>query len=431
MNRILNIKEGLNEDESIVAYELYQFYPEVGTQYNNPGNLTISVQNSDNFYHPARSWLEFEGQVVKKADSQPYTKDNVVSFVNYGILYLFDLIKYTLNNMPIETVFNPGLVANIFGLATFPNDFKQGLIECWAPDTTDTLSTTDNLGLKARQSYILGSEPDPLGSFSFAVPLKRIFGFADDYGKVLYGFTHHLILTRSSSDNNALIHTGTGVTDAKVVIKNIRWMLPRVTPNDMAKLELMEQIKNEITLNCGFRMRQHIAVSVPPSTTFTWRLGVRSSPEQPRFIFLCFQKGREENQAKINSVFDDIKLSNAHVLLNNDRYPLNDFENDFKNNRFDVMYTDFAGFRKKFYGIDPIISPTFVGPAEYKTLYPIVCFDVSKQSERLKSGVTDITLQCKFAKTPVQTDKWIAHVVMVSDRKLKFKSDGEKLSVIF
>ena len=49
MNRILDIKEGLTEDESIVAYELYQFYPEVGTQYNNPGNITISVQNSDNF----------------------------------------------------------------------------------------------------------------------------------------------------------------------------------------------------------------------------------------------------------------------------------------------------------------------------------------------------------------------------------------------
>ena len=430
MNRILDIKEGLTEDESIVAYELYQFYPEVGTQYNNPGNLTISVQNSDNFYHPARSWLEFEGQVVKASDGKPYTKDNVASFVNYGILYLFDLIKYTLNNTPIETVFNPGLVANILGLATFPNDFKQGLIESWAPDTTDTLSLTGNLGLKARQNYILNSEPDPLGSFSFVVPLKRIFGFADDYGKVLYGFTHHLILTRSSSDNNALI-ADTTATAAKVVIKNIRWMLPRVTPNVEVKVGLMEQIKNEITLNCGFRMRQHIAVRVPPSTIFTWRLGVRSAPEQPRFIFLCFQKGREEDQKKINSVYDDIKLSSAHVLLNNDRYPLNDFENNFTNNRFDVMYTDFVGFRKKFYGIDPIISPTFVGPAEYKTLYPIVCFDVSKQSERLKSGVTDITLQCKFAAVPAEEHKWIAHVVMVSDRKLKFKSDGEKLSVIF
>ena len=57
MENILNIKEGLNEDDSIVAYEYYQFYPETGTQYNNPGNITITVHNSDNFYHPARSWL--------------------------------------------------------------------------------------------------------------------------------------------------------------------------------------------------------------------------------------------------------------------------------------------------------------------------------------------------------------------------------------
>jgi len=106
-------------------------------------------------------------------------------------------------------------------------------------------------------------------------------------------------------------------------------MLPKVTPNDMAKLELMEQIKNEVTLNCEFRMRQHIAVRVFPSTIFTWRLGVCSAPEQPQFILSCFQKGREEDQTKINSVYDDIKLSSAHVLLNNERYPSNNFENNF------------------------------------------------------------------------------------------------------
>ena len=61
--------------------------------------------------------------------------------------------------------------------------------------------------------------------------------------------------------------------------------------------------------------------------------------------------------------------------------------------------------------------------------FPIFCFDVSKQSERLKSGVTDITLKCRFgANVPALT---VAHVMMISDRKLKFKSDGEKLSVIF
>ena len=99
------------------------------------------------------------------------------------------------------------------------------------------------------------------------------------------------------------------------------------------------------------------------------------------------------------------------------------------NNHFDILYTDFVGFRKKFYGIDPIISSTFVGPMEYKDLYPIICFDVSKQSERLSSGVTDITLHCRFKAAPGTTT--VAHAVIISDRKLKFKSDGEKLSVLF
>ena len=56
-------------------------------------------------------------------------------------------------------------------------------------------------------------------------------------------------------------------------------------------------------------------------------------------------------------------------------------------------------------------------------------FDVSRQSERLKSQVTDITLHVNF--NPKPAAKTIAHVIMISDRKLRFKSDGEKMSVLF
>ena len=56
-------------------------------------------------------------------------------------------------------------------------------------------------------------------------------------------------------------------------------------------------------------------------------------------------------------------------------------------------------------------------------------FDVSKQSERLRSGVTDIAIQCRFKENPPATT--VAHAVMISDRKLRFKSDGEKMSVLF
>ena len=435
MNSLLNIREGLEEDESITSYETYQFYPESGTQYNTPGNITITVHNSDNFYHPACSWLEFEGNLVMKKDGKPYTKTDEIAFVNYGILYLFDQIKYNLNSTPIETIFNPGMVANLMGLATFPDNFKQGLIECWSPDT-DTTPTSSNTGFKDRRMFVTGSDPTPVGSFRFAVPIKRLFGFADDYGKIMYGFNHSLVLTKGSSDNNALCHKPwAGSTHAEneveeglVKLTNIRWMLPRVTPSDVAKFALLKQIKDQVTLSCGFRMRQHISLSVPQNNIFTWRLGVMASPEQPRFVFICFQKNRLNNQNYLNTVYDHADITSAHMLLNNDRYPLNDFETDFGANRIDHVYTDFIRFRKTFYGIDPIISSTVVGPLDYKDKYPILCFDVSKQSERLKSGVTDITLHCKFGK-PVDAGTR-AHALLISDRRLKFKSDGEKLSVL-
>lgn len=439
MNAILNLEETLGEDESIVNYQYYQFYPETGSQLNSPGNVTITVNNSDNFYHPAASYLEFEGQVVQKKDGAVYTKDAIISFVNYGILYLFDLMKYTLNGTPIETVFNPGLVSNVMGLATFPDNFKQGLIETWSPDESTNISDlTKNEGFKKRQRLILASEPTPLGTFKILVPLKRIFGFADDYGKALYGFIHSLILTRSSSDDNALYHkpwagktiVANEVEHGKVILSNLRWIVPRVSPADVEKFSLLKLIRNEkLVLQCGFRQRQHISVAVPETNTWTWRLGIRSSPQQPRYIFLCFQTDKSENQNKQNTVYNHCQLNSAHVLLNNDRYPLNDFETSFQKNHYDHLFHNFTDFRKQFYGIDPLISSGCVDALEYKELFPIFCFNVSKQSERLKSMVTDVTIHCRF---DANVEKGtMAHAVIISDQKFKFKSDGEKLNILY
>ena len=436
INSILDITQALDEDDSIVSWNLMEINPVSGAQYNNPGNITVNVNNSDDFYHPAYSWLEVEGQLVK-TNGNVYRADELISFVNYGILFLFDQMKYCLNNTPIDTVFNPGFIANVFSLATNPENFKAGLLECYAPDS-NLLVTDDNLGFKARRSLILTSEPDPSGIFRFSVPLKRFFGFCDDYEQVMYGFAHNFIMTRSSTDNNALVHTewadhaqraGGEIYAGKVVLSNIRWILPRITPEVIAGMTLSKLVKDRKTLECGFRMRQHISLAVPESNTFTWRLGVRSSPEQPRYIFLAFQSDKMEDQSCNNAVYDHCNLTNAHILLNNERYPLNDFTTNFRRNYFTYFYNEFIGFKKKFYGIDPAVSSVYVGPMDFKDRYPIFVFDVSKQSERLKSGVTDITLQCRFgANVPANT---VAHVMMISDRKLKFQSDGEKLSVIF
>ena len=423
MNSILKIEDNYKIDESIDNYETYSFNPITGTQLNNPGSITITVQNSDNFYHSANSWLEFEGQIKKAATD--YADTDLITLANNGILYLFDNIKYLLSSTEIESVFNPGAVSNIMGLAKYSSNFKSGLIQCWSPDSSNVAATT-NAGFKSRHTLI--SKSDPVGSFRIAIPLKHILGFAEDYNKVLYGFVHTLVLTRSSSDNNALFRAN-NVDAGKVHLENIRWMLPRVSPSDVVKYELVKQIQAEKILNVGFRMRQSISTSVPSTTHFEWRLGVRSSPEKPRYIFLVFQTDRLEDQEKNIATYDHCNLKSAHVLLNNDRYPLNDFETDFKKNHYDNLFCEFSSFIRKFYKVDEMIASTVVDPITYKALFPIIMFDVSRQSDRLKTGVTDITLKCTFSENvPANT---MAHAVMISDRKLRFKTDGEKATVMF
>ena len=206
-------------------------------------------------------------------------------------------------------------------------------------------------------------------------------------------------------------------------------MLPRITPSDVAKYDLLKVIEAKKILNVGFRMYQSITTSVPVSNQFTWRLGVRASPEQPRYVFLAFQTDRLEKQEKNNATYDNCNLISAHILLNTDRYPLNDFAIDFAKNHYDHLYREFSSFIEKFYGIDDSVVSTSVNPLTYKSLFPIILFDVSKQSERLKSGVTDITLHCRF-KANVDAST-IAHVVLISDRKIRFASNGEKMSVLF
>ena len=68
------------------------------------------------------------------------------------------------------------------------------------------------------------------------------------------------------------------------------------------------------------------------------------------------------------------------------------------------------------------------GPTQGWFPDPIHIFNVSKQSERL-TGVVDLTVRMEFsANVPANAQ---AYALVISDRMLKFKSDGSKMSLLF
>ena len=76
---------------------------------------------------------------------------------------------------------------------------------------------------------------------------------------------------------------------------------------------------------------------------------------------------------------------------------------------------------------ESISNPNFT-PAEYKTLFPLFLFDVSKQSEKLKYSTTDIQIKMEFNENvPAGTE---AFAVTISDRLIKFQSNGNNFGVV-
>ena len=350
-------------------------------------------------------------------------------------MHLFKRIRYELSGQEIETLVNPGQATTMLGLLKYPDDFSKskGLNQLWHKDIT-TLANDDNTGFSIRRFYIIVNS-NPKGSFSFKIPLKHIFGFCEDYDKVVYGLKHTLTLTRND-DNDATFKSsevdGGGnlvVVNGKVILSEIYWFMPHVMPADKDKMELYKIIERKEEIPVGYRMIQCDNASIPQnSNSFDWWLSAKSSPEVPRFIIVGFQTNKSGNQEQNPSTFDNVNVSNIYAMLNSMRYPHTDYHISFLGQKFSRAYGDAAEFRSKFYNIDELVSNPNITPSDYKSLYPLFFFDVSKQSEKLKYSTTDIRIKMHFsAGVPLNTQ---AYAVIISDRLINFQSDGNKFSVV-
>ena len=390
MTDILQITEDIPVDDSIYDYEYKEYNPIAGTDHNRR-SIVITIEAQDIYTHPVESFLIIDGELRKRDRDnagrvQYYNDVDVVSLTNNGLMYLFSDIRYHLASHEIEVLQNPGQATTILGLLKYPDDFSksQGLNQLWSKDENTGSANIDqndggyNKGFAIRHKHII-INPTPKGTFSFKIPLKQFLGFCEDYRKVLYGMQQRLTLTRTNSDSAIL--RANAADAAELYIEKIRWFMPHVIPSDAYRLQLDKVIEKKEKIPVGYRMLQCDNTQVPSNTSsFTWRLGVKSSPDIPRFIIVGFQINRNNSQRTNPALFDHLYLRNIYVTLNAKRYPDTDYNNDFTANQYSRIYGDAASFRKKFFNMDDLISNQGIDPIDYKYLFPLYVFDVSKQS---------------------------------------------------
>ena len=277
-------------------------------------------------------------------------------------MHLFKSIRYELSGQQIEKIMYPGHATTMLGLLKYPDDFSKSkrLNQLWYKDTT-ARANAQNVGWNVRKLYVI-NDSDPKGTFSFRVPLKHIFGFCEDYDKVVYGLKHTLTLTRN--DNEDAIYRDNAADAGKITLSKISSFMPHVTPADKDKMELYKIIDRKAKLPVGYRMIQCDASSVPQTTSFSWRLSVKSSPEVPRYIIVSFQTDKSGSQEQNPSIFDNVNVRSIYATLNSNKYPTLDYNLSFLKQQFSRAYGGAAEFRSKFFNMNELISNPNFTPAE-------------------------------------------------------------------
>ena len=169
---ILELHETNATDESIKSYEYDEYQPITGTQLNNTGQITITIENQDQLLHLHISYLLIEGNVLK-TDNR-FADANIVALSNNGRLYLFSILKLTLAGQTVEHVNYPDQATSLLGLASYSTTLPNGcgLTQGWYPDT-NTNAAVNNGGFNTRQGYLIRL-PNPKGSFQCAITMRHI-----------------------------------------------------------------------------------------------------------------------------------------------------------------------------------------------------------------------------------------------------------------
>ena len=444
-DEMLDISEPHLYDESISSMNFYEYTPQTQANNNTSSHqISITINNQDIYTLPSKSYISIKGQ-IRRADDTVYAATDEITLINNAMMYLFTGIKYELGSTTIESINHPGQITSMLGYLSYPDDFSTsaGLKCCWSKDTTDNANSSKyvrsadapaagytpaenpnyNQGFATRKAFLFSS--NPRGCFEFHIPLTHIFGFAE-YKKVIWGLKHTLTLTRGS-DTQAL-YRNAAATDGKVDITDISWYMPQIqmTPEYLTGMRTL--IEQKITLPLAFRARTSEQTMLTQTENSSWRLSVTGGVEKPRWIIIGFQTARIDTQVQNPAVFDHLNLKNAYITLNSERYPMLDIKTNFARNEFMKLYDMFDDFKKDYYGIDSLVGGTQVNVAAYKSLFPIIVFDVRKQNEKIKVGVMDIQVKFEFdAAVPANTT---AYAVIISDRFYKLASDGKNMSVV-
>lgn len=475
-------------DKSTLGYKMREYRPEetilnsAGTD-NVSSNYTIIMDNHQAQVKLSDSVLDVRFKIINVTGANLASTDIVTIGANAQLM--FQNAKLSSAGKELETIEYPGFANTVRTLMEESDDYiqkdarQEGVwlekanLESGDVDDVSANPTVfrTNSGVASLKEYDVDAVTKAIESKSIefndsyrkrffltqgsqeaevSIPLKRIFKQVDEFDGVSHGVDVELLLTKQE-DYNLVLHGELGAPASKLIITDLRWRVPHLTPSAAASLKLQEELNSDIVRKLIYpNWHTRISQSYDAATTYQrWKVNTLTRP--PLYAFVMFQKALSYQSINdvANADTDSDKVANplafksaasaggtdgfadinrVTLYIGGERKPEQDWRIDFSANDFSQAYTEFL----RVCGKSPYAGDesSFVDALTFKLQYPMFAFDIRDMANKYFDGPTgNVDLELEWQVEAGGASSYRAYVVYADERSMTYGSVGGQLLI--
>lgn len=390
MSEILQVLKRVSHIDDITSKQHHTYTPYT-TAFNNNDEIRIAIQSQDLYVQPSESYLFIEFTTRSLDPKKPIPADALFA---YGLgTHFFQEIRYELNGVEIDRCKMPSITS-----------LMKTMVACKSTDRS------------ALQLMTVGADTHvDAGTYRILVPLRLLFGFCDDYNKIVLNCKHELILVRSRTDRNVY---KAEVDSVAFNIDKIHWKMPHVALSDQAKLNMLKTIERRDEIPISFRSWELYELpKVPETTRHIWSVKTTTQLTKPRYVVVALQTNRQHVINANPCLFDHCRIANMRLFLNNERYPYDDLNLDFDRGHYFELFNMMSNIQHEYYNGTSDNNPLDTTTEAFKRVALFV-FDCSRSDESVKNGMVDVRIEMEARQNiPANTT---AFCLIIHDNLLRY-----------
>ena len=390
------------------------------TQHQVKNGYKFTINDRSSFYDWYNAYFEVQFQLQKLADGTAYGGGDRIAVINNS----HSLIKHLMIKSAGKIVYDTDNLHNVTfvkNLLEYSDDYSRSVAKnsLWYLDT-DATTAAENLGFEARRLITQA------GNANVIIPLNRWSFFEELNDKMLVPMQLQFNIELNSDAE--MVHKAHAIDPARVVINRFILWVPRLTPRDSMYDKFVSSFLKETQWKY---MREMYNVSAPTNTSGFFQISSSIDNVKHIFVYLknSYRNANDHRQAENSpytmntfSLPGGASLSNCRLEYGNGVfYPETEYDSENKTRIFnDVMA---YAMRKNDYN-----TGTQLNTANYNSLYPLIYFDLTYQSEKVTRDPKQLIFRYRLSANTLQN--FAVHAVVLYEEILKIDKIGNELVIV-